>query len=582
MPSGETVQRAAAQAGDRSAQAGGRSSVTGAVLFATVPAREGGPAAALAYDGTTPLRRLLDQFASIGVAHAWVITRPDHAAALEPALKGAPVDVEIVPCAGPPEDLAAVAHIARKNEGGLVLCYAEIVTHREALAGLIADARLGTGALTRRQISRHAYCFAARCTTARVLSAASPYHWVGRGNTFFLGVLRVDSPDEPALADVAERAAALVTPPLREDWLAEVERKAAVDEHHRSSRPPPPPGKRPITRVFDRQVAMQDVLSLLLVGLVRGGTRVGNRQLRWLFWDRMGSNDDSLRAAEDIRTYDEDKVLLDSAVKANDGFFTTFFVSTYSRYIARFAARRGFTPNQVTVFSMFLGVLAAVGFATGERWGLVAGALLLQAAFTFDCVDGQLARYTRTFSPFGAWLDSVFDRGKEYLVYAGLAIGSVRGFDVDVWWLAALALTLQTARHMFDFSFGHRQTSAVEEATAIGLEPPGDGTRGGPTVVEALRGEDESEQASDQKRTPYAKRRSPFAIALRFSRRIDHAPGVEWIKKILVLPIGERFALISLTAALFTPRTTFVSLLVGGGFALIYALSSRLMQTVVP
>ena len=35
-------------------------------------------------------------------------------------------------------------------------------------------------------------------------------------------------------------------------------------------------------------------------------------------------------------------------------------------------------------------------FATGERWGLVAGAVLLQIAFTIDCVDGQLARYTRT------------------------------------------------------------------------------------------------------------------------------------------------------------------------------------------
>jgi hypothetical protein len=367
---------------------------------------------------------------------------------------------------------------------------------------------------------------------------------------------------------------------LPEDWLAEVDRKARVDEHHRSTRPPPPPGKRPITRVFDREVARQDVLSVLLVGLVRGGTRVGNRQLRWLFWDRMSSAEDSQRATEDIGTYDEDKVLLDSAVKANDGFFTTFFVSTYSRYIARFAARHGLMPNQVTVFSMFLGVLAATAFATGERWGLVAGALLLQAAFTFDCVDGQLARYTRTFSPFGAWLDSMFDRGKEYLVYAGLAIGSTRGFGTDVWALAASALTLQTTRHMFDFSFGHRQTKAVEEATAVPLDPPGDGTRSAPTDVSDLGGE-EDVPATAPAPKPAARRRSPVALAMRFSRRIDRAPGVQWIKKIVVLPIGERFALISLTAALFTPRTTFVALLVGRAFALVYSLSSRVMQTVL-
>ena len=573
MPSGETVRAAATQVG-------GRSSVAGAILFATAPAADGGPAAAIAYEGTTPLRRLVDQFASIGVTHAWVITRPGYAAALQPSLDGAGVQIEVVQCADPPEDLEAVARIARESEGGLVLCYAEIVTHREALAGVIADPRLRTGALTRIQISRHAYSFATRCTVARVLSAASPYHWVGSANTFFLGVLRVDSGDQQALAEVAERAAGLLLPPLRDDWLAELDRKVRVDEHHRAGRPVPPPGKPPITRVFDRDVAMQDVLALLLVGLVRGGTRVGNRQLRRLFWDRILSEEDSRRAADEIRGYDEDKVLLDSAVKASDGFFTTFFVSTYSRYIARFAARRGFTPNEVTVFSMVLGVLAAAGFATGERWSLVAGALLLQAAFTFDCVDGQLARYTRTFTPFGAWLDSVFDRGKEYLAYAGLAIGSTRGFGVDVWALAASALTLQTVRHMFDFSFFEEERGAVDQAIAVPLEPPGDGTFRAPRDVADPR-DDETDAGGRERAAAPARRRSPAARALRFSKRIDRAPGVEWIKKIVVLPIGERFALISLTAALFTPQTTFVALLAGGGFACIYTLFSRVMRTVL-
>ena len=96
---------------------------------------------------------------------------------------------------------------------------------------------------------------------------------------------------------------------------------------------------------------------------------------------------------------------------------------------------------------MVIGILAAAAFATGERWGLVAGAVLLQLAFTADCVDGQLARYTRTFSKLGAWLDSIFDRAKEYLVFAGLAIGASRAGDA-VWLLACAALTLQTVRHI--------------------------------------------------------------------------------------------------------------------------------------
>ena len=43
---------------------------------------------------------------------------------------------------------------------------------------------------------------------------------------------------------------------------------------------------------------------------------------------------------------------LDTAVKSVDGFFTTFFVSPYSKYIARWAARRGITPNPVTITSL--------------------------------------------------------------------------------------------------------------------------------------------------------------------------------------------------------------------------------------
>src|SRR3954451_18496004 len=101
---------------------------------------------------------------------------------------------------------------------------------------------------------------------------------------------------------------------------------------------------------------------------------------------------------------------------------------------------------------MALGVTAAAGFATGEPWGLGGGAALLLAAFTLDCVDGQLARYARSFSKFGAWLDSILDRGKEYLVYAGLAIGASRAGD-PVWLLAGATLALQTVRHTVDFSY---------------------------------------------------------------------------------------------------------------------------------
>ena len=200
--------------------------------------------------------------------------------------------------------------------------------------------------------------------------------------------------------------------------------------------------------------------SLLLCGLVRSEVQVGGSHLRKLFWTRPLTPEDVAHAAAEIGEHDEDRALLDSAVKANDGFFTTFFVSPYSKYIARWAARRGWTPNGVSTLSLAVGFAAAAAFATGERAWMIAGAVLLQAAFTLDCVDGQLARYTRTFSKFGGWLDSVFDRTKEYAVFAGLAIGASQSDD-EVWLLAGAALTLQVMRHSIDFSYPAAQHQAM-------------------------------------------------------------------------------------------------------------------------
>jgi hypothetical protein len=48
----------------------------------------------------------------------------------------------------------------------------------------------------------------------------------------------------------------------------------------------------------------------------------------------------------------------------------------------------------------------------------------------------------------------------------------------------------------------------------------------------------------------------------------------------VALPIGERFALISITAALWSPHTTFVALLAWGGFAACYSVGGRIMRSV--
>ena len=286
-------------------------------------------------------------------------------------------------------------------------------------------------------------------------------------------------------------------------------------------------------------------MSLLVTGIVRAGVAVESSRLGGLFWARPSSSEDAAAELERSRRFDADRALLDAAVKSNDGFFTTFFVSPYSKFIARWAARRGITPNQVTIASFAVGLLAAASFAAGDRWGLIAGALLLQLAFTLDCVDGQLARYTRRFSTFWAWLDSVLDRAKEYAVYAGLAIGAA---DERVWLLAGAAMALQTVRHTIYGAY----RDARDRAAQPDVQPP-------------------IEQPHD---------RAPAGGEPSGWRRLARRPLLTWARKMVAFPIGERFAAISITAALFDARVTFVVLLAWGGVAAAYTFVGRVLRSV--
>jgi phosphatidylglycerophosphate synthase len=560
-----------------------------ALLFATAAAEEGGPAAALGMHGTTLLGRLLGQLATLGVRQASVVTRPDWRAAVEDAAAASGVKVTVVPSGDLGEDLRLTGEIASRSAGPLIVGNAHIVTHREALVGLLADPRIVSGALVTHSARRAPWSFAVHLRRARVVSAASPYHRVKRGSGYFLGLMKVDPRDRERLVaasrDLAELA---VDRPASWDteferkagewrlrrWDAEVERETGIAPN-RADAPSPASVRLDDAAEAElemrRRLAADDPVPLLLVGLVRDDVNLFPSSLREFFYAAPVSTEAAQLAAEELSRSDEDRILLDSAVKANDGFFTTYFVSPYSKYLARFAARLGLTPNQISTLSFAVGLAAASAFAVGSRGSLIAGAILLQISFTIDCVDGQLARYTRTFSKLGAWLDSVFDRAKEYIVYAGLAVGAARGFDEDVWLLAAAALTLQTVRHVSDFAYVAAQRHVLGATTTAPLDVPED--RALAEMIEAHGGGDGRAARAAADPTPRQRVRSLIAAA----GAVRRASLLRWANKVIRMPIGERFALISLTAAIASPRVTFIALLVWGAVAAAYALSVRIM-----
>ncbi|MGW3427230.1 DUF5941 domain-containing protein [Streptomyces melanosporofaciens] len=273
----------------------------------------------------------------------------------------------------------------------------------------------------------------------------------------------------------------------------------------------------------------------LAAALDAEGVTVHRPELGVLVADVPADAEARAAACDAVAAVDDERVRLRSAVKARDGFFTTYCISPYSRYIARWCARRGLTPNQVTTASLLTALIAAACAATGTRPGFVSAGVLLIASFVLDCTDGQLARYSLQYSTLGAWLDATFDRAKEYAYYAGLALGAARagGGGDDVWALALGAMVLQTCRHVVDFAFNE----ANHDAT------------GNTSPTAALSG------------------------------RLDSVGWTVWVRRMIVLPIGERWAMIAVLTAFTTPRITFYVLLIGCALAACYTTAGRVLRS---
>ncbi|MHA5051437.1 DUF5941 domain-containing protein [Streptomyces sp. SD15] len=301
-----------------------------------------------------------------------------------------------------------------------------------------------------------------------------------------------------------------------------------------------PEARRALTRAVAREssasgglaVATENLAERIIADLDADGVAVHRPELGTLVAAVPTDPQERNEARQAVSAVDDEAVRLRSAVKARDGFFTTYCISPYSRYIARWCARRGLTPNQVTTASLLVALIAAGCAATGTRAGFVAAGLLLLFSFVLDCTDGQLARYSLQYSTLGAWLDATFDRAKEYAYYAGLALGAARGGD-DVWALALGAMILQTCRHIVDFSFNESNHDATANS-------------------------------------------SPTAA---LSDKLDSVGWTVWVRRMIVLPIGERWAMIAVLTALTTPRITFYALLIGCAFAATYTTAGRVLRS---
>lgn len=118
-----------------------------------------------------------------------------------------------------------------------------------------------------------------------------------------------------------------------------------------------------------------------------------------------------------------ENILKKSGGLANDSFVTRVLSRPVSKRLTRWLLDTRVTPNQITVFSLILGLGSALCFMQGGYEMGVGGALLLLFSIWVDGVDGEIARIKFMESPFGARLDILCDNVVHVAVFFSIGFG---------------------------------------------------------------------------------------------------------------------------------------------------------------
>ena len=141
--------------------------------------------------------------------------------------------------------------------------------------------------------------------------------------------------------------------------------------------------------------------------------------------------------------------------------------------IARLFGRVGLTPNALTLIGFGIALLAAA--CAGTQGWILAGPLVAFGAI-FDLFDGALARATNKTSKLGAFMDSVFDRAGEAVVYIGIVVGLMKAGEptLDIPFGVFVTVAAMAAAFMVSYTRAKSESLGFTSGSGIanvGLAP---------------------------------------------------------------------------------------------------------------
>ena len=111
------------------------------------------------------------------------------------------------------------------------------------------------------------------------------------------------------------------------------------------------------------------------------------------------------------------------AKDSSDGTYCYLVQRRLSAYVTDFSARRGISAGSATCIDLVLALLASLCLYRGYS---IIGVIFVQIFGIWSCVDGEIARLTKSTSRLGDFYDTMVDRIAEFLIVGALMLSLVR------------------------------------------------------------------------------------------------------------------------------------------------------------
>ena len=123
-----------------------------------------------------------------------------------------------------------------------------------------------------------------------------------------------------------------------------------------------------------------------------------------------------------------------------------YIIRKISGFITGFLIRTPVTPNQVTIISLILGLIAGVFFSFGGHTHTITAGLIFFLCVVFDQCDGEVARIKHIESEFGRAFDIIVDSIVNAAIVAGITFAlyktSGSRFHIIIGLLAIIGISI--------------------------------------------------------------------------------------------------------------------------------------------